>query len=68
MDVSSIRQDFPTIRNGKGVYLDSACQSLKPDCVIAKVMEYYEEYPACGGRSVHSMGTRVSMEVDETRE
>ena len=68
MDVSSIRQDFPTIRNGKGVYLDSACQSLKPDCVIAKVVEYYEEYPACGGRSVHSMGTRVSMEVDETRE
>ena len=68
MDVSSIRQDFPTVRNGKGVYLDSACQSLKPDCVIKKVLEYYEEYPACGGRSVHSMATRVSMEVDETRE
>ncbi len=68
MDVSSIRQDFPIVRNGKGVYLDSACQSLKPDCVIKKVLEYYEEYPACGGRSVHSMATRVSMEVDETRE
>ncbi len=68
MDVSSIRQDFPTVRNGNGVYLDSACQSLKPDCVIKKVLEYYEEYPACGGRSVHSMATRVSMEVDETRE
>ena len=68
MDVVSIRKDFPTIRNGKGVYLDSACQSLKPDCVIQKMMEYYNEYPACGGRSVHSMGTRVSMEMDETRE
>lgn len=68
VDVSSIRQDFPTIRKGKGIYLDSACQSLKPDCVIEKVLEYYNEYPACGGRSVHSMGTRVSMGVDETRE
>ena len=68
MDVVSIRKDFPIIRNGKGVYLDSACQSLKPDCVIQKMMEYYNEYPACGGRSVHSMGTHVSMEMDETRE
>ena len=68
MDVVSIRKDFPTVRNGKGVYLDSACQSLKPDCVIQKITEYYSEYPACGGRSVHSMGTRVSMEMDETRE
>ena len=68
MDVVSIRKDFPTVRNGKGVCLDSACQSLKPDCVIQKITEYYNEYPACGGRSVHSMGTRVSMEMDETRE
>ncbi len=68
MDVSSIRKDFPTIRSGKGIYLDSACQSLKPDCVIKKMMEYYEEYPACGGRSVHNMGTKVSMGIDETRE
>ena len=68
MDVVSIRKDFPPIRNGRGVFLDSACQSMKPDCVIEKMMEYYTEYPACGGRSVHSMGTRVSMGVDETRE
>ena len=68
MDVASVRKDFPTVRNGKGVYLDSACQSLKPDCVIQKITEYYTEYPACGGRSVHSMGTRVSMEMDEARE
>lgn len=68
MDVSSIRKDFPTIRNGNAVYLDSACQSLKPDSVIEKMLEYYNEYPACGGRSVHSMATRVSMGVDETRE
>lgn len=67
MDVSSIRNDFPTIRNGNAVYMDSACQSLKPDCVIEKMLSYYNEFPACGGRSVHAMATRVSMEVDESR-
>ena len=68
MDVGRIRGDFPTIRGGRGIYLDSACQSLRPDSVIRAVTEYYEGYPACGGRSVHSMATRVSVAMDETRE
>lgn len=68
MDVEAVRRDFPTVRSGNGIYLDSACQSLKPDSVIRAITEYYEEYPACGGRSVHSMATRVSMAMDETRE
>ena len=68
MDMESVRKDFPTIRNNKGIYLDSACQSLRPDQVIQAMTEYYEEYPACGGRSVHSMATRVSVAVDEARE
>ncbi len=68
MDTKSVRKDFPTIRKGNSVYLDNACQSLKPDCVIDAIMEYYQEYPACGGRSVHSMATQVSMGIDESRE
>ena len=68
MDVQRIRRDFPTVRDGRGIYLDSACQSLRPDSVIQAILEYYQEYPACGGRSVHSMATRVSVSMDETRE
>ncbi|MBR2254409.1 MAG: cysteine desulfurase [Candidatus Methanomethylophilaceae archaeon] len=68
MDIGTVRGDFPTIRKGKGIYLDSACQSLRPDQVIQAVVEYYEEYPACGGRSVHSMADRVSDGMDRTRE
>lgn len=68
MDSDSVRSDFPTVRRGDGIYLDSACQSLRPDSVIRAITEYYEEYPACGGRSVHSMATRVSVMMDETRE
>ena len=66
MDVDSIRKDFPTVRNGRGIYLDSACQALRPDQVIRAITEYYEEYPACGGRSVHSMATRVSVQLQLT--
>ncbi|MDR0524012.1 MAG: cysteine desulfurase [Candidatus Methanoplasma sp.] len=68
MDFSEVRADFPTMRKGGGVYLDSACQSLRPDSVIRAIVEYYESFPGCGGRSVHGMSARVSAEVDETRE
>ncbi|HKM13612.1 MAG TPA: cysteine desulfurase [Candidatus Methanomethylophilaceae archaeon] len=68
MDISSLRNDFPTMRNNNGVYLDSACQALRPDQVIREIIRYYEETPSCGGRSVHAMGTRVTTIVDDTRE
>ena len=68
MDITAVRNDFPTIRKNKGVYLDSACQSLRPDPVIKAISEYYEEYPSCGGRSIHHMAAKVSLIVDETRE
>ncbi|MCQ2084660.1 MAG: aminotransferase class V-fold PLP-dependent enzyme, partial [archaeon] len=68
MDFDSIRNDFPTMRTDKGVYLDSSCQSLRPDSVIKAVMEYYECFPVCGGRSVHHLANEVSVRVDETRE
>ncbi len=68
MDSESVRRDFPTIRKGSGIYLDSACQSLRPDSVIRAMDDYYESYPACGGRSVHSMASKVSVAVDEARE
>ena len=68
MDIAEARKDFPTIRKGEGIYLDSACQSLRPDSVIRAVTEYYEDFPSCGGRSVHGMSSKVSLAVDETRE
>ncbi len=68
MDVRRIREDFPILRKGDIVYMDSACQSLKPDCVMAAMDLYHNEFPACGGRSVHRLANRVSIAVDEARE
>lgn len=72
MDVARIRKDFPILDreiDGKRIiYLDSACQTLRPTAVIDAVRRYYEEFPACAGRSVHRLATSVSIECDTARE
>lgn len=71
MDFSKLREDFPVLRKehkGKRVvYLDSACMSLKPVQVSEAVMTYYRDFPACAGRSGHSLGKKVTEEVEKTR-
>ena len=62
-----IRKDFPVLSKDI-VYLDSACMSLKPNSVINKLNEYYNEYSACAGRSGHQLSNRVNEEVYKTRE
>jgi cysteine desulfurase/selenocysteine lyase len=69
-----LREDFPALsrlRNGKPpVYLDSACMSLKPKQVIQAINEYYENYPACGGRgrSQHWFAREVKEATEKARE
>lgn len=64
-----IRADFK-IFDGKNIpiYFDSACMSLKPDCVVEAMNEYYFSYPACGVRSLHKMALQVGKKVKETRQ
>lgn len=61
------RKHFPILDNLKGIYLDSACMSLKPRQVIEKMNEYYLEYPACAGRSVHKFGRKLEEEIAKAR-
>jgi cysteine desulfurase/selenocysteine lyase len=71
-DWESIRGDFPALErriNDKPVvYLDSACMSMKPKQVIQAMNEYYEQFPACAGRSVHRFGDEASNAFAESRE
>jgi cysteine desulfurase/selenocysteine lyase len=71
MNITKIRQDFPLLQYGlKGkpvVYFDNACQTLRPLSVIDAVNQYYREYPACAGRSVHKLGELVTKKCDEAR-
>ncbi len=69
MNVNKIREDFPLLNNSKKpmIYFDNACMSLKPRQVIEKLAEYYNEYPACVGRSNHRLGKRASDEYNNAR-
>jgi cysteine desulfurase/selenocysteine lyase len=70
-DWARIRKDFPALErtiNGRPVvYLDTACMALKPRQVIDAMNEYYEKYPACGGRSLHKFGEEVSNAYSKAR-
>lgn len=63
----SYRLDFEILSKGELVYFDNACQTLRPKQVIAAMTEYYQQYPACGGRSMHRLAATVSHKVDEAR-
>ncbi|MGV8151371.1 MAG: aminotransferase class V-fold PLP-dependent enzyme [Candidatus Woesearchaeota archaeon] len=69
MNISKIREDFPILNNSKDkiIYFDSACMSLKPRQVVDKLKEYYDEYPACVGRSNHHLGHKASEEYNNAR-
>ncbi|MGY5863223.1 MAG: aminotransferase class V-fold PLP-dependent enzyme [Candidatus Thorarchaeota archaeon] len=71
VDWKKIRNDFPALErtiNGRPVvYLDSACMALKPRQVIDAMNEYYEQYPACGGRSIHKFGEEASNAYTASR-
>ncbi|MFB6180309.1 MAG: aminotransferase class V-fold PLP-dependent enzyme [Candidatus Nanohalobium sp.] len=62
------REDFPPLKNKELTYLDSSCMSLRPQQVINAVKEYYTEYPACPGRSHHSMSEKATQKIEETRQ
>ncbi len=51
----------------RSCYLDSACQTLRPRCVIDAETEYYLQYNACGGRVKYAWGTMVDGKVQNAR-
>ena len=50
------------------IYMDSACQSVRPQPVIDSLNKYYTKYNACGGRVKYKWGQKVDSQVEETRE
>jgi cysteine desulfurase/selenocysteine lyase len=72
MNVKKIRQDFPILNrkiNGQPIiYFDNACMTLKPKQVINAMNDYYFKYSACAGRSIHKLGSEVTIKYNEARD
>ena len=60
-------KEFDYLGSGE-VYLDSACQSLRPRCVIDAINNYYTEHNSCGERVKYKWGVVTDEKVEETRE
>jgi cysteine desulfurase/selenocysteine lyase len=71
MNLEKLRNDFEIlgkrIKNRSIIYFDNACMTLKPRQVIDAINGYYRDYPACGERSQHYLGQRVTEEVEKSR-
>ena len=59
-------KDFDYLSEG-AVYLDGACQSLRPRRVIDAVNRYYTEHNSCGERVKYKWGVETDERVAETR-
>ena len=59
--------DFDYLGEGE-VYLDGACQSLRPRPVINALNNYYTEHNSCGERVKYKWGVETDEKVEETRE
>ena len=61
-----LMNDFDYLNSGE-VYLDSACQSLRPRPVLNALKEYYEKFNSCGERVKYPWGVETDRRVEETR-
>lgn len=62
------RTDFPIFKEQPGVvYLDSAATSLKPQCVIDAVSNYYMKYSANVHRGFHDLSQLATDAYEGTR-
>ncbi|MCC7160470.1 aminotransferase class V-fold PLP-dependent enzyme [Candidatus Nomurabacteria bacterium] len=59
-------QNFEYLRK-ETIYLDSACQTMRPQQVIDAMAEYYQEYNSCGGRVKYDWGIKLDEKIQETR-
>ena len=60
-------EDFDYLGEGE-VYLDGACQSLRPRPVIDAINQYYTEHNSCGERVKYKWGRVTDEKVEATRE
>lgn len=68
IDVEKIRNDFPMIQNNPDlIYFDSAATSLKPQCVIDAVVDFYTKHTSNVHRGDYAIAAQNDALYDGTR-
>lgn len=66
-EISLIRNDFPIFRNRNVIYLDNAATTQKPDCVLQKEREFYENENANPYRGIYELGEAATESYENAR-
>lgn len=68
LECMKLRGDFPVLReNNDLVYLDNAASTLKPDCVIKEINDYYEKLGVNVHRGVYKLSYLATDAYEEAR-
>ena len=72
LDIKKIRSDFPTlnqmVHDTPLVYFDNGATTQKPDAVIERVQQYYENENSNVHRGVHYLSQEATSRHEEARE
>ena len=66
-DAREVRKQFPILRDGKLIYLDSAATSQKPDAVIDAMSTYYRTINANIHRGVYRIAEAATAAYEDAR-
>lgn len=61
------REDFPCLDRGL-IYFDNSATSLKPKCVVEKMVDYYTKYTSNIHRGDYQNAVKTNEEYDRVRE
>lgn len=61
------REDFPMLKQDI-IYFDNAATTLKPQCVLDKMDEYYTQYGANAHRGDYDISYKVDLEYENVRD
>ncbi len=63
-----MREDFPILKNNDVVYFDNGATTLKPNCVVQKMVDYYTKYTSNIHRGEYSFAIKTNKEYDGVRD
>ena len=60
--------DFPMLNNSSYIFFDNSATSLKPQCVVDSISEYYLKSCANAERGDYEYSYKIDKKIDEVRE
>ena len=62
------REDFSMLRNTDIIYFDNNATTLKPDCVVKEITDYYTKYTANAHRGDYKTSHKVDTLYEDARD